>query len=76
MLDAHGAPGDEDLLEEERIAVHNIPVVATLLGKARARLMSGSCLIDVSASQCMWKNGVYNGIKCTGSTLGQVCSRT
>ena len=60
MLDARVAPHYEDLLEEERIAGHDIPVVATLVGKARARPMSGSCLIDVSPSQCMWKNGMYN----------------
>ena len=60
MLDAHGAPDAEDLLEEERIAGHNIPVAATLVGKARALPMSGSCLIEVYPSQCMWKNGMYN----------------
>ena len=58
MSDAHGAPGDEDLLEEERIAGHNIPVAATLVGKAHAQPMSGSSFIDVSPSRCMWKNDI------------------
>ena len=58
MLDAHGAPDDEDLLEEERVAGHDIPVAATLVRKAHAGPMSGSCLIDVYPSQCMWKNDI------------------
>ena len=53
MSDAHGGPDDEDLFEEERIAGHDIPVVATLVRKARAGPMSGSCLIDVYPMVCI-----------------------